>query len=257
MMTAIGWVIGGPTPGLLVDYIGPTGLFTLTGLLGGVSLAIQYAYFPREALVMRKANLRELYQAIRSTWDLALATVLAIAALNMFYNMIALRVYSEIHNLIIYGVALSASTALASAVVRPYAGKLVDKYNPVKIVIASLLAYILLNTGLYLSSGILLLILYAVPIYPFRDTATVIAISRKIPVELQSTAAGINTAMTSLAGFIVLLLTGTIGKDLARAYTLHLVLITSSIAILTYRNLKKHLEVLDSPLLRRQVNSQY
>jgi len=73
--------------------------------------------------------------------------------------MVSLKIYSELNNLFIYGVALSSSTALAGAFVRPFSGKLVDKYDPVNIIILSLTAYMIVDTGLYISSGLPLIIL--------------------------------------------------------------------------------------------------
>ncbi len=238
-ISAIGWVVGGVIPGLLKDYIGPIGLFSLTGLTVGVSILIQYFYAPEKERTYERPNVRELVTVIRGTWDLLLASILALAALSLFFTVMSLKVYEEIHkNLLIYGLALSTSTALAGAFVRPFSGVLVDRFNPLTIIILSLIAYIALDTGIYLSSGIYRLILWIIPIYPFRDTAMVIAFSRRVSKKLQATVAGVNATTTSLSGLIVFLLVNLTGGDINLIYYIHIVLIIASTLILLYSRLK-------------------
>ncbi len=233
MVAAIGWVIGGILPGLLIDIVKPIGLFTLTGFMGTLAILIQYIYYPhRVDDTDNKIGLNELGRAIAATKELILVIILSNAALNLYYNMVSLKVYSEIKNLLLYGIIFSTSTALANAIVRPYSGKLVDKYDPINILLVSLIAYLFLNTGIYLSTGLILFILYAIPIYPFRDTAITISISRKTPLKLQATAAGIMAASTSISGILVFFLTSMAGKDFATVYMFHLFLVLSSIIII-------------------------
>jgi MFS family permease len=158
--SAIGWVVGGIIPGLLRDMIGPVGLFSLTAVLGLVSVIIQYVYAPEKMPAYEKPRIREIGRVLENTWDLVVSMILANSALSLFYNSMALKVYEELHrNLLLYGLALSTSTALAGALARPVSGVLVDKYDPMIIITVSLISYVFLDTGIYLSTGILRLLL--------------------------------------------------------------------------------------------------
>lgn len=230
MSSALGWIVGGIIPGLINDYVEPVGVFFIAGLFASIASIIQYLFYPsRTSSTDAKISPSQLCTAFANVWRIALSVVTANAALSLFYTIVALKVYSNIKNLLIYGLALSTSTALANAFTRPVAGKLVDKYNPLIVLASSLIAYLVLDTGIFLATGMILLILWVIPIYPFRDTATLIAISRRIPLELQSTAVGITLTMTSLSGLLVLVLSWITGGRLEIIYFTHILFILVSL----------------------------
>jgi len=233
MASTIGWVLGGIVPGLLINLVGSAGLFILAGLLSGLSTSLQYIFYPNIDAGGEKIALSDLETVFNRTWDLLLINTLANASLSLFFTMVSLKIYGELNNLLIYGVALSSSTALAGAFVRPLSGKLVDKYDPVKIIILSLTAYIIVDTGLYISSGLPLIILWILPIYPFRDTATTIALSRRVPLRLQSTMAGFGGLTAFLSGLLVLLINQYAHGDVATVFYIHMAILLASTTLLT------------------------
>lgn len=238
-MATIGWVLGGILPGLLIDIVGATGLFTLVSLISCSSIIIQYIYAPEKKIMYEKPRLQELISVLKNTWDLVVASALAISSLSLFHTVISLKIYEEINkNLLLYGLALSTSNALATAVARPFSGIVVDKFNPMIILISALTAYIALDTSLYLSRGFIRLILWIIPIYPFRETATIMAFSRRAPGKLQATIAGVNSTTSSLSGVIVYLLVSITKGDLNLIYYIHIAMIIASILILTYTYVK-------------------
>ncbi len=232
-MTTIGWILGGIIPGLLEPIIGSLGLFLLAGILVTTSIVIQYVFYPNTTLSQGKTSIIEVLGAIRKTSTLGLSVVLANAAVGFFYTVLSLRVYSEVKSLLAYGLIVSTSTAIANSMARPVAGKLVDRYNPLTILVFSVIAYIALNTSIYFSTGIVMIVLWALPVYPFRDTATIIALSRSMPSSLQSTAAGLNMALNSLAGIVILALASISSGNIALVYVLHIILLITALLLLT------------------------
>jgi len=238
MAAALGWTFGGIVPGLLKDVIGTYGLFLSVALLAIIPPILQYIFYPSGKVVYRRVGYRELFRAISLTKYLSLSLILSTASLSLYYNLVALRIYDEIKNLLVFGLFFSSITALAGALMRPLAGYLVDKSDPWRIFVISLTLYLFLDTAIYFSSGYIALILYVTPIYPFRDTATTILYSRTLSRELQATAAGLITTSTSLAGLLILILTPLIKGNLYLAYIIHMLLIIASIILLTIRKYK-------------------
>lgn len=231
-MTTIGWIFGGVIPGLLRPTIGSLGLFMLAGILVTISTIIQYVFYPVTVSSQGSLSIVDALKAIRRMSVLALSLVLSSAAVGFFYTILSLRIYSEVKSLLAYGLIVSTSTAIANSIARPIAGKLVDKYNPLMMLCFSLIAYIALNTGIYFSTGVAMIILWALPVYPFRDTATIIALSRSMPMSLQSTVAGLNITLNSLAGIVILALAGISGGNITLVYVLHIILLVIALLLL-------------------------
>lgn len=232
--TGIGWAVGGLVPGFLKKYIGGTGLFILAGLLLALSPLIQFICYPRR-IRGRPIRLGEVFKGVKKSIAVVLAILFSTAGLTMYYTLILVKIYNEVRNLLVYGFITSSLAALTGSLARPLSGKLVDKYDPDIVLVSSLTAYMLLNTLLYMASGYVLLALWLIPIYPFRDTAQTISISRRLPPELQATAAGIVATVNSLAGLLIALFSPEISRyGLAAGFIIQtLLLITSTIILYT------------------------
>jgi len=228
--STFGWVIGGVVPGLIIGFTGSTGIFILVALITAVTILIQYLFFPETSI--EKPKFGELPGVFRSIWDIVLANTLANGALSIFWTLIGLEIYSETRNLLLYGLLLSSITALAGGVVRPISGLLVDKYQPFIILLLSLASYLAIDTAIIFTRGVPRIILWIIPVYPFRDTATSIMISRRVSLKHQSTAFGLSTTMNTLSGIIVYTMNEVAKGDLTLIYIIHIAILLTAITIL-------------------------
>ncbi|WFO75931.1 MFS transporter [Desulfurococcaceae archaeon MEX13E-LK6-19] len=228
----IGWALGGLVPGIFKQYIGGIGLFLLAGIFLAISPIIQFAYYPK-GLKGRSISLQEVFEGIKRSTAVVLAILFSTAGLTMFYSLLLVKIYREVGNLFIYGLVTMSLAALTGSLMRPLSGKLVDKYDPDIVLALSLIAYMILNVFLYISSGLILLVLWLVPIFPFKDTAQTMSISRRLPPELQATAAGIIATVNSIAGLLIAAVSPEIAAHgLLGGFIIQLFLLILSIAIL-------------------------
>lgn len=242
MMGSIGWALGGLLPYFLVKNHGPLTLFITVTILYLISSILLISFYPREVDQIKPSGSSSiipiLNHVFRRVYVLMLSATIANAALSFFYSVASVRIYSDVEKtygeegLLIYGVALSTLTALAGALVRPISGILVDRFNPISVVTASLVSYLALDTGIFLAGGgIVALILWILPIYPFRDTATTIALARRVELEYQSSLSGLSSALNTISGLIVVSLTAVTRGDFTMVYTTHIALLLVSLML--------------------------
>lgn len=263
MMSSIGWAVGGLLPYVIVKSYGSLLLFVTVTVLHLISSILVVTFYPREAdqpKPNRGLNVTPILNHVfRRVCFLILSATIANAALSFFYSVTSVRIYSDIEKtygdkgLLIYGVALSTLTALAGAIVRPIGGMLVDRFNPLNVLTASLLSYLALDTGIFIvGGGIVALILWILPVYPFRDTATTIALARRVEIEYQSSLSGLSSALNTLSGLLVILLTAVSRGDFTLVYLTHIALLLVSLTLVTIdqrsprvleKNLKRRLSI--------------
>ena len=94
----------------------------------------------------------------------------------------SIKLYIEVRrNEVIYGIIYGGLTSLIGSMVRPYAGKLSDRVGSLKLYKASLASYSLLMFLLAISRGIIMAILWLIPIYPLYDISVVTTVSSFAP----------------------------------------------------------------------------
>ncbi|MEM1825817.1 MAG: hypothetical protein QXX35_03585, partial [Desulfurococcaceae archaeon] len=95
-----------------------------------------------------------------------------------------------------------------------------------------------IDTAILFTRGLPRIALWIIPIYPFRDTATTISISRRVSLKLQSTSAGLNMTMTSLSGLIVLSIISFTRGNIVYVYYIHIILLILGLILLLHDKLK-------------------
>ena len=83
-------------------------------------------------------------------------------------------------------------------------------------------------TTLYYSWGLLAILIWLIPAFPFLDQGYTMLLSRRLPGRLQALAAGIRVTMSSIGGLIVLMLAPTFIST-----NLFYILLTSALMIIT------------------------
>ncbi|MEM0355645.1 MAG: MFS transporter [Desulfurococcaceae archaeon] len=242
-LSSIGWAIGGLFPYFLVTYFGSISVFFVICILHLVTSTLLLIFYPKE--IAEKTNipfnsnmLSIVKHVVRKTYLLCLSAVFANAGLSLFYSVMGLRIYGEVGNLLVYGALLSTLTALAGAIARPFSGLLVDIYNPTMVAMFSILSYYVLDSLIYYTRGYLSMVLWILPIYPFRDTAMTLALARSVELEYQSSLAGVFSALNTLSGLLILFLSRISNGNMFFVYTVHLTLLTISLITLIFKEIR-------------------
>ncbi|MCS7106562.1 MAG: MFS transporter [Acidilobaceae archaeon] len=191
----IAWAVGGLIPAPVVERFGYPQLFLLMGALYSLS-SLLGALFAENSFGNGKVGAALRALPLRPLLGLALFS----AGLTLFFSMIAVKLYRELGNdLLLFGFVGVSLTSLLSALARPLAGLVVEKVGEERALLLVVIAYSLYGISLYLAGGFLLALLWLLPFYPFKDVAQAVYVSRRLPMELQATAAGILTMIYSLS----------------------------------------------------------
>lgn len=207
MMFSIGWTCGGLFPSFLSLINSIDFGFLASSLLLMISARIVMPTLePQEKKEKYSAFKYSFKEQIKQIWKIAIGLILWASGYYMLSGVFSLKLYNSVSNQFEYGIYFTVITGLASIMIRPYAGRLVDKISPFKVLIGSIFAYLLLSIALIWAPPFLVVLLWILPIYPFFDTGSYSLLSRMMPYELQSTAAGIINTSISLGGCLNLIL---------------------------------------------------
>ncbi|MGB9725727.1 MAG: MFS transporter [Fervidicoccaceae archaeon] len=228
MMFSIGWTCGGFFPSLL-SLTGYTDLgFLFSAILLMISAKMLLSKMEQsKKLEDRSVSIYGFKESIKYAWKIILGLILWASGYFLLSGIFSLRLYNSVNNQFEYGVYFTVITGLASIIVRPYAGKLVDKFSPYKVLLSSISAYLGLSLALIWAPPPLVVLLWILPIYPFFDTGSYSLLSRAMPFELQSTAAGIINTSISFGGSINLIL-----YYFLRNVSFEVMLVTDSVLLL-------------------------
>ncbi len=229
---SVGWALGGPLAAILYPY-GPPVEFTVSALGVAVAYLVAYVSTPH-GLGGGEVRFRDAIRAVRHLIPLTTFIALSSAGLTAFYSAAALRLRTELADPLIYGLAYTTLPALTGAAARLWAGAVTDHSNPLLVLLASTLAYLPLNYGIAVAHGPVLVALWLIPLYPFREVPAYVAASRLLPQALQATAGSAISLAISVSGFIAAAVSPLLGYgDLLKAYMVTSLLILASTLALT------------------------
>ena len=233
---SLGWSSGGVITGLISNY-GPQAVFMFAGLSIGLASVISYATFPQGLAVREKPKLDSLVRGIRSVIVIFIAYLLGSAGVSIYINSMGLRLFEVLGgDMLVYGFLFSTMTGLLGAISRPFAGMLVDKMRP-EVVLAGVFATYLFS-GIMVTLHIplfLMILVWLLPLYPFYETSALTTSSRRLPANLQSTAAGIVGTGSSLSGFVNAIASSVIGEGgFQKALLIGVLLLSVSLLLLVF-----------------------
>jgi hypothetical protein len=207
MMQSIGWTLGGLFPATfsLFGAIDFGFVFSSLMLLFSTWL-LSIMEKPVKSVVSTVTSLNDFARAISLNWGISLGIIMWSSAYSMMSGVFSLKLYNSVNSEFEYGIYFTVLTGIASIIVRPYAGIIVDKVAPIKIILASIIAYLILSLALVIATPALIIILWITPIYPFFDTASYSLLSKAMGEKFQFTAAGIMSTSMSIGGAINFLL---------------------------------------------------
>ncbi len=232
MFGTIGWGIGGPLAGIIIGGYDWRIAWIVTGLINIAGYIIAYLLFPKH-VVGGGVEPRELFYALRHVYLYVVASILCVSGFLLFFGNYALILRSRIGDPSLFGLFYTFIPAIMGLISRPILGYASERIDPRLLALLGSLLYIFVITGLYLSTGIMMLILWALPIYPLIDQGFMLTFSRRLRGELQSFASGLWWSSFSLGGVIVLLISFTyITSEFFYIYIVSLTLLLSSTILL-------------------------
>ncbi|MCE4611586.1 MAG: MFS transporter [Desulfurococcales archaeon] len=232
---SLGWGAGGLVGGASYALAGEDGLLASAALLGIAYLAPLLLY--REPIEYEPVpGPREVLKATLGLTPLVASISLSWAALTFYYGAVSIRLSAEIEGDLAYGVVLTTLPALTGFAARPIAGIVADKMGGVRLLAVVNTLYSML-VGLTLGArGVFLVLLWATPLFPFRDVAASISVSTRLPPSLQATAAGILSFASSSAGTLAAIATLYYSLSFPGAMTTSaILLLASNLALLLDR----------------------
>ncbi len=200
----IGWGIGGPLAGVLIRIYGGTASWVTASIITLTGFLVAYLLFPPQA-TGGSASPSDLLRALRLVYPYFLANVLAMSGFLLFYGNYSLVLRGRISDPGLYGLIYTFIPSIIGIITRPLIGVASERIEPLRIALAGILTYIVVTTGLYYSSGLLMVILWAVPVYPLVDQGFMLTYSRRLPSSLQAFASGLWGTAFSMGGILVLL----------------------------------------------------
>ncbi|MDM7275679.1 MAG: MFS transporter [Thermoprotei archaeon] len=228
------WSIGSLVPGVLEPIGGYTIVFAFVGLLGGLASALlALASRPGDSGAPGYSSVVASLKLLKPR--LIIVLLAAGAGLNLFWNIMSIKLYETSGSLLLFGLIGGTLTTILSTVARPVAGVLADKVEPIKMLAAVYATYTVYGLLMYRLEGMPFIILWLIPIYPFREVAQTMTISRSLPKEYQVTAASIITLTYSLPSITYPILYF-VGVSVAEAAAIYVATLTlSTIVLVTVR----------------------
>ncbi len=229
---SIGWALGGLLGGYSFGY-GPVVAYGASAFMIAAGYLAGYAYVTEELEPESRPSPSEVLEASRRILLVVASIVLGQAALNIFFTSASLKLKAEIGDPLLFGLVFSTATAILGALARPLAGLASDKLGEVRLLAVTAIAYALLGYAVATLRGYLLIAVWLIPLFPFRDVAVSMSVSSRLPGKLQATAAGIISFATSTSGLIALTLAPLIkGRTIIEVYAICATLLVASAALL-------------------------
>lgn len=215
--SAIGWSIGSSIMGIIYNYLGPCGVLYSMSLLYTASYLLYTLFFPHNYGQLQNigTSSKVFLRIVMRMLLLLIAIALTTFGIEVIFNVMAVKLQSEINrvfshvdkeaNVVLFGILYGGLTAVLSIPMRIIAGKIVDKWDPLCLFIAIDLVYAAYIVCLAVSYGIVTIILWQIPLYPFYDVSVCTSTSRYAPPQFKAGVAGATLAAQSIGGLVVAL----------------------------------------------------
>ncbi|MFZ8793822.1 MAG: MFS transporter, partial [Acidilobaceae archaeon] len=226
----LGYGVGSIIPGLLEPVGGYKLVFIFLGVVGGLAPLM---------LLLAPSNpggagspLGVVVRAFKTMpLRLILAIILGNLALTLYWNVMSIKLYEVTGSLLAFGFIGGFLTTILSTMARPLAGVVVDRFKADLALAIVLLAYAIYNTILFYTTGLVFMLLWLIPLYPFKDVAQTMALSRRVDQSLQASVAGLLNMLWGLAS-LAYVLAYAYGIGLMEAFYIQLILLIIASALL-------------------------
>lgn len=205
---SLGWGLGCSMMGFIYGFGGVKLITLIAALTLTLSYIVFYIAYPKEYDIIRKYDDKSKTSSVNKIPKNLLVFLLAVGisyfGASWSFNVLSIKLYIEVErNEVIYGIIYGGLTSLIGSMVRPYAGKLSDRVGSLKLYKASLASYSLLMFLLAISRGIVMAVLWLIPIYPLYDISVVTTVSSFEPKHLKASAIGSLYTVMSISGSLI------------------------------------------------------
>lgn len=222
--TGIGFAAGSSISGPLYAIGGASGVFTLNAVLLFIPPLVYYLSYPTDSRELRSNSKVSVFNVVKKVFSALMSLALVVFSRELLYSLAPIKLNASIEEALptlpewakyaIYGLAYSGG-ALISPLAKLLAGYLVDSRGPVKVYAYTALSYTLLYWSFMKTSGLVPIILWQLPLFPFLDTAFNVYIAKKLAREELVTGFGASYTFTAIGGALIipLLLMGELNVD--------------------------------------------
>jgi len=229
--TPLAYGVGSVIPGLLEPIGGYKLIFLFIGVVDGVApLILLLAPSNPGSPVSTLRVAASIFKSI--PLSLLVAIVLGNLALTLFWNVMSIKLYETTESLLAFGFIGGFLTTILSTIVRPLAGLVVDRFKADLVLASTYLAYAVYNILLYYTTGLTFILLWLIPLYPFKDVAQTMALSRRVDQSLQATLAGLLNMLWGLAS-LAYVLAYAYGIGLLEAFYIQLASLVIALILVT------------------------
>lgn len=224
--TGVGYSIGSSMMGVLYNIVGAEGLFITIATTYFITYSIFVIFFPEKTARTK----RETIGLSNLDWGfkkkllmVLLALSLTVFSRELLYTVAPSKLSLELENMLdsssrwmeylLFGIVYGGFTALLSIPARMLAGMITDKHNPLVLFSLTTLAYMVVYWAFVKSGGMLTLLIWQIPLYPFLDTAINTYIAKQTPKETMTASFGITIFFNALGGLMLLPLLASPGLD--------------------------------------------
>ena len=215
--TGVGYSIGSSVMGVFYNIVGAKGLFIIIATTYFITYSIFVVFFPKKAGRIK----HEISGLSNLSWGFKKKLLMVLPALSLtvfsrelLYAVAPSKLSLELENMLssssrwveylLFGVVYGGFTSLLSIPARILAGMITDKHNPLVLFSLTTLAYMVVYWTFVKSGGVLALLIWQIPLYPFLDTAINTYIAKQTPREAMTTSFGITIFFNALGGLMIL-----------------------------------------------------
>ncbi len=213
--SGIGYSLGSMAMGILYGLTGAEGVFITIVLMYAVTYLIFFKLYPAEKPHrIYSRNYGGNRGVIYGTLPALIALSLTVFTREILYSIAPLKLSSEILKVLpasselteytLFGVVFGGITALLSVPARITAGKLSDKYNPLIILSATSSAYLITYWSFVRTEGLVPIIVWQIPLYPFLDVSINAYIAKHVPRHAMTLGFGTALMFSAVGGLMLL-----------------------------------------------------
>lgn len=210
--SGLGFFLGSIVTGVIIASLGSSGVYITVALILAISYLIYYYKYP-ESTPEYKINNASVLRVALSLMPALISLSLIVFTRELLYSLAPIKLNDSIKTIapqipkwleyIVYGVVYSGG-ALISPLSRIISGRLVDKYGPLPVYISAVISYTVLYWAFNYSNGIISVMLWQIPLYPFLDTSFNVFIAMRLPREDLISGFGLTYAFTAIGGLMLI-----------------------------------------------------
>jgi len=195
---SLGWAVGSYTMAYLSENLGPWAVYAASSMFIIFSLIIFSVNYPKSVERGVESNIHVLLRRLPFP---TLGVSLAYMGIVYSSTILSIKLYYELGtNATLFALFYGVLPTLLGAGVNILIGVIADKIGGYLVTLISMISYAILFPLLYLSSGMLMAVLWIIPLYPLLYLGVSKFFSDLAPLELKATAMGAVSASLSLGG---------------------------------------------------------